>query len=609
MRRVGWAAALTLPWTSLAATVSYDFTIEWVRANPDGAFERPTIGINGQWPIPRIEANVGDTVLVNARNNLGNQTTSLHFHGLFMNGSNHMDGPSQVTQCPIPPGETFLYNFTITQAGTYWYHSHTESQYPDGLRGPLIIHDPDNPFKGKYDEEIIMTLSDWYHDEMQTLIPEFLRKGNPTGAEPVPQAALMNETQDLKVAVQPSKTYLLRLINLGAFAGQYFWIEGHDLSIVEVDGAYTKPTGASMVYLSAGQRCSVLVTTKGSSDGNFPIMASMDTDLFDILPDDLNWNVTGWLVYDEAKPLPKAATVDEFTPFDDVDLVPHDEMPRLPKPSKVVELEVIMDNLRDGANYAFFNNITYRAPKVPTLYTVMTSGDEAANPLIYGTYSHSFVLKKDEIVQVVLNNKDDGRHPFHLHGHHFQVLHRSDDDAGDFEGSEQDFAETPMRRDTVVVNGNGNVVLRFKADNPGVWLFHCHIEWHVTSGLVATFVEAPLELQASLKIPQNHLDACKAGNVPAAGNAAGNTEDLLDLSGENVPPPRLPEGFTLKGILALAFSTFMGIFGIYIVGSYGMRTDSKKKRNAEREPLLAAGEDGPEPTGRSVHGENNVSRR
>ncbi|SCV37091.1 related to cell surface ferroxidase [Fusarium fujikuroi] len=567
---------------ALAATVSYDFSVDWVRANPDGAFERSTIGINGEWPIPRIEASVGDTVLVNVRNNLGNQSTSLHFHGLFMNGSNHMDGPSQVTQCPIQPGESFLYNFTITQPGTYWYHSHTESQYPDGLRGPLIIHDPKSPLKGKFDEELVMTISDWYYDQMQTLIPEFMRKGNPTGAEPVPQAALMNETQDFKVPVQIGKTYFLRLANIGAFAGQYFWIEGHNMTIVEVDGAYTKPAQANMVYLSAGQRCSVLVTTKEDSSANFPIVASMDTDLFDILPDDLNWNVTGWLVYDDEKPLPKPSVVYDFDPYDDMDLVPYDEMARLPEPSRSIELDVIMDNLRDGANYAFFNNITYRAPKVPTLYTALTSGKQATNPQIYGTYTHSFVLEKDEIVQLVINNRDDGRHPFHLHGHHFQVLYRSDDDAGDFDGSVE-FAETPMRRDTVVVNGNGNVVLRFKADNPGVWLFHCHIEWHVTSGLIATFVEDPLALQVSLKLPQNHLDACKAGNIPTVGNAAGNT-DLLDLTGENVPPPRLPEGFTLKGILAFAFSTFMGIFGIYTVASYGMKKD---KTTPETAPLLA----------------------
>ncbi|UZP34867.1 hypothetical protein NXS19_002683 [Fusarium pseudograminearum] len=499
--RFGWAVLFTP--AVLAATVSYDFTIEWVRADPDGEFERPTIGINGKWPIPRIEANVGDTVLVNARNNLGNQSTSLHFHGLFMNGSNHMDGPSQVTQCAIRPGESFLYNFTITQPGTYWYHSHTESQYPDGLRGPLIIHDPESPFKDQYDEEIIMTISDWYHDQMQTLIPEFMRKGNPTGAEPVPQAALMNETQDLQVDVQPGKTYLLRLANIGAFAGHFFWIEGHNLTIVEVDGAYTKPASANMVYLSAGQRCSVLVTTKQNTLDNFPIVSSMDTDLFDVLPEDLNWNVTGWLVYDQQKDLPEPLIVHEFDPYDDMDLVPYDDMARLPEPSKHIELDVVMDNLRDGANYAFFNNITYRAPKVPTLYTALSSGKEATNPQIYGTYTHSFVLEKDEIVQIVVNNRDDGRHPFHLHGHHFQVLHRSEDDVGDFTGSEE-LAEIPMRRDTVVVRGNGNAVLRFKADNPGVWLFHCHIEWHVTSGLIATFVEDPLALQASLELPQNH---------------------------------------------------------------------------------------------------------
>ena len=67
-----------------AATVTYDFEVGWVTANPDAAFERPTIGINGKWPIPQITANVGDQVVVNVLNSLGNQSTSLHFHGLYM---------------------------------------------------------------------------------------------------------------------------------------------------------------------------------------------------------------------------------------------------------------------------------------------------------------------------------------------------------------------------------------------------------------------------------------------------------------------------------------------------------------------------------------------
>jgi iron transport multicopper oxidase len=108
---LAWATTC-LPVTA-AATVKYDFNVGWVTANPDGAFERPTIGINGQWPIPRIEANVGDNVIVHVTNELGNQSTSLHFHGLFMNGTAHMDGPSQVSQCSIPPGSSFTYNFTV----------------------------------------------------------------------------------------------------------------------------------------------------------------------------------------------------------------------------------------------------------------------------------------------------------------------------------------------------------------------------------------------------------------------------------------------------------------------------------------------------------------
>ena len=258
-------------------TVTYDFDIGWVRANPDGAYERPTIGINGQWPLPIIEADIGDRIIVNVQNSLGNDSTSLHFHGLFMNGTTQMDGPAQVSQCPIAPGAKFTYNFTLDQPGTYWYHSHTHGQYPDGLRAPLIIHDPDFPYKDMYDEELVLTFSDWYHDEMPGLIKFFMSKANPTGAEPVPNAALINETQNLTVSVEPGKTYLFRTINMGAFAGQYVWFEGHNMTIVEVDGVYTQPAEAEMIYISAAQRCSFLVTTRNDTSANFPIVGSMDT--------------------------------------------------------------------------------------------------------------------------------------------------------------------------------------------------------------------------------------------------------------------------------------------------------------------------------------------
>lgn len=173
----------------------------------------------------------------------------------------------------------------------------------------------------------------------------------------------------------------------------------------------------------------------------------------------------------------------------------------------------------------------------------MSAGTDASNAAIYGEYSHPFVLEKDQVIQIVVNNNDTGKHPFHLHGHNFQAIWRSDEDAGNYvPTSDPDFPQTPMRRDTFTVHPNGNIVLRFKADNPGVWLFHCHIEWHVDSGLVATMVEAPLELQQSLIIPADHIAACEAAGTPYTGNAAGNTVNLLDLSGQNEPPASLPDG-------------------------------------------------------------------
>lgn len=114
---------------------------------------------------------------------------------------------------------------------------------------------------------------------------------------------------------------------------------------------------------------------------------------------------------------------------------------------------------------AFFNNVTYVRPKVPTLYSVMSSGPLATNSEIYGTNTNAFILQKGEIVEIILNNDDKGKHPFHLHGHTFQTVARSEEAAGSYSG-DTTLPKVPMRRDTIMVNPNGNLVLRFKADNP-----------------------------------------------------------------------------------------------------------------------------------------------
>jgi iron transport multicopper oxidase len=164
----------------------------------------------------------------------------------------------------------------VDQPGTYWYHSHERGQYPDGLRAPFVVHDPEDPHKDLYDEEIVLSFSDWYHERMQVLLKSFVSVSNPSGAEPVPQAALMNDTQNVTVKIQPGKTYLFRMINMGAFAAQYVWFEGHTMKVVEVDGVYTEPMDADMLYMTAAQRYSVLVTAKNETSSNFAIMGSMD---------------------------------------------------------------------------------------------------------------------------------------------------------------------------------------------------------------------------------------------------------------------------------------------------------------------------------------------
>ena len=301
--------------------------------------------------------------------------------------------------------------------------------------------------------------------------------------------------------------------------------------------------------------------------------------------------MTGYLIYNNnPRDLPTPALLDTFDPFDDFTLVPKDHVALLPNASTQVPLTVVMANLGNGANYAFFNNITYVPPKVPTLYTALTTNTAANDPYIYGPDTNAFVLQAGDIIDIIVNNNDTGKHPFHLHGHAFQAIARGDDSSGSYVGNET-FPTTPMRRDTFMVKPMGNIVLRFRADNPGIWLFHCHIEWHIVSGLVATMVEAPTAMQAggaaALSLPADHLAACNSQNIPIAGNAAGNTVDLLDMTGANRSVPPLPAGFTARGIVALVFSVIAGLAGVSVIAWYGVGEIGEKEKRRVGHDLAA----------------------
>ncbi|KAL9066325.1 MAG: hypothetical protein Q9161_007617 [Pseudevernia consocians] len=497
----------------------YNWDVTWVNRDPDGLYERPVIGINNQWPVPALKANVGEQITVHLTNQLGNETTSVHFHGIFQKGTNSMDGPTGVTQCPIGPGESFTHVFTITQPGTYWYHSHSSGQYPDGLRGPILIHDPASPYAGQYDEELVLTLSDWYHQQMPDLIPGFLSTTqNPSGAEPIPDSAIINDNATTSFAITPGKTYMVRIINVANFASFFVTFDQHEMTIIEVDGVYTVAKITDLIYLSNAQRMSVLITAKPNASENFAFVGAMDPTMFDSVPSTLDLNATGYLLYDTAKALPSAApsfgSYDGGLALDDFGLVPYDNLALFEPVTRQIVFNV-NSGVTDNQNRFTINNITYTEPKVPSLYTALSVGDDATSPIVYGNAANAQVLDYNDTVEVVVNNLDTGGHPLHLHGHNFQIVQRSATNAGVYGGTPIDPPATPIRRDTIKVNA----------------------EWHIVAGFFATFVEAPLQLQ-SQSVPADQIQVCKDQGLPYQGNAAANTHNYTDLDGaNNVPPP------------------------------------------------------------------------
>ena len=119
-------------------TQPYHFVIERAYKAPDGV-NKSVILVNGSFPGPTITANWGDTINVTVENRIGDEGTSLHWHGFLQKESPWYDGVPGVQQCPIAPGETFTYSFKADLYGTSWYHSHYSGQYADGLLGPIVV--------------------------------------------------------------------------------------------------------------------------------------------------------------------------------------------------------------------------------------------------------------------------------------------------------------------------------------------------------------------------------------------------------------------------------------------------------------------------------------
>lgn len=378
----------------------YNWTLTETELNPDGVW-RPMLLINDQFPGPLIEVNEHDIIRVTVNNQMTN-ATSIHWHGIYQNGTNSMDGTVGITGCPIAPQLSFTYEFKVRgQSGTYWYHAHQGNQASDGLVGPLIIHSKDEKQLQQihYASDRIVMLSDHYHDLSGILARKYLAP-DMENAEPVPDGALINgrairncddlphrncdnTTSNVGFPVfdlEPNRYHRLRIMNVGAFAEFQFQIDEHELAVTEVDGTDVQPINYHRLNINPAQRYSVVVHADKRERSSFRMRARMITHCFAETNPYMVDSVQGIIQYSsnsEAKAatvLPNTMDWDETIGLECKDLNTTELMPVevVAAPAKVDAFFYLRSNFEIGAyrlSRGKFNTSSWRADvKNPTLF-------------------------------------------------------------------------------------------------------------------------------------------------------------------------------------------------------------------------------------------------
>nr|XP_034309131.1 L-ascorbate oxidase [Crassostrea gigas] len=277
----------------------------------DGVYKL-LFSINGEFPGPPIIVYEGQTIEVLVRNHLSNEVFTIHWHGMHQKHTPWMDGASMVSQCPIGPGQNFMYRFKADPAGTHWYHAHQGSMRGDGLAGPLIVL----PRKKRtnlprVEDDFIIVIQEWnrnksslenheihawnmhlYADDFNCTescyIVTHTTDGTSMGMEPF-HSGLINgkghhypdKTEKPLVPVlpleifkvKPNKNYRFRIINAATFVSFRLSIDEHLFRVIATDGHDVEPEAAQSVVIASGERYDVLVQTKMNSRKNFFIRA------------------------------------------------------------------------------------------------------------------------------------------------------------------------------------------------------------------------------------------------------------------------------------------------------------------------------------------------
>ncbi|KAI0792234.1 laccase [Abortiporus biennis] len=474
--------------------------------SPDG-FSRPAVLAEGVFPGPLIKGNKGDNFKINVIDQLTDgdmlKSTTIHWHGFFQHGTNWADGPAFVNQCPIAPGDSFLYNFNAPdQAGTFWYHSHLSTQYCDGLRGPFVVYDPKDPQRNLYDvddESTVITLADWYHTQARL------------GAKfPTADSTLINgkgryaggPDADLAViTVQSGKRYRIRLVNISCDPAYTWSIDNHTMKVIEADGVSHQPITVDSLQIFAGQRYS-FVLEANQPVGNYWIRAvpNIGTTGFSGGINSAILRYQGAAVAD-----PTTNQTTSTAPLLETSLVPLQNPGAPGSPvsggvDKAINLAVAFD----GANLDFtVNGETFVPPTVPVLLQIMSGASSAQSLLPSGLV---YEVPGNAVVELSIpGGVVGGGHPLHLHGHVFDVIRSA--------GSSTYNYKNPVRRDVVNIGTTGdNVTIRFQTNNPGPWFLHCHIDWHLEAGFAVVFAEDIPNIVQTNPVPADWSNLCPIYN-------------------------------------------------------------------------------------------------
>ncbi|SDQ58076.1 multicopper oxidase family protein [Thermostaphylospora chromogena] len=450
-----------------------DFVLTPQRGTVDlGGKVVDTWSYDGRIPGAQIRVKAGEAVRARVVNRLP-ADTSVHWHGLALR--NDADGVPGVTQPPIRPGTEFTYEFTTPTPGTYWFHPHAGPQLDRGLYAPLIVEDPHEPLS--YDEEWVVVFDDWLDGVTGTpdqVLAE-LRKGmmggmnHSTGDQgemdgmdmstPSPGGGshmLMGATSDLlggdagdvaypyfllngrlptapeTFRAKPGTRVRIRFINAGGDTAVRVALGEHKMTVTHTDGFPIEPASADALLIGMGERYDVLVTLK---DGVFPLVALAEgkNGAARAL---VRTSVTGRAPSMNAQPAQlkgKIVRYDGLRPAQDVRL-----------PSKASNRTIRLELTGSMMAYNWAINGKPYDPK--TIHAVRTG----------------------ERVRLSFVNRTTMWHPMHLHGHTFAL------------------ADSGIRKDTAIVLPNTTLDVDFDADNPGMWMIHCHNIYHAEVGMMTT---------------------------------------------------------------------------------------------------------------------------